>query len=140
MVRSEIYVKLLGLIIKNGNKKLAVKILADMFKFIKINFKLNPLKVIMQALLNVRPLVSLKKKYRAGQAMQVPFFITGNVSVKLALRWIIKAAKERPEPIPFSEKLAYEFHDAFLRKGGAINYKRQLYIIALKNKTLIKNL
>lgn len=140
MNRSQIYLKLVGLIIKNGKKRLAFKHFYNSLGFIKQKFKLNSIGLLFIAIRRVMPIISVKKKYKAGQVLYVPYILTEDMRIKLAIRWIIKAAKERIQAQSFFEKLAFEIFDAANNKGEAIRYKQQLYSLALRNRSNIRYL
>jgi small subunit ribosomal protein S7 len=140
MKRSEVYLKLVSLIMKNGKKRMALKHFFGCLSFIKQKFKLNAMGLLMLALRKLMPLISVKKKYKAGQVVYVPYILTEDISIKLGLRWIIKAAKERIQAQSFVEKLAFEIYDAANNKGEAIKYKQQLYALALRNRSNIRYL
>lgn len=138
MNRSEIYLKLVGLITKRGKKRLALNHFFDALGFIKQKFKLNAVSLLFLAVRKLMPIISVKKKYKAGQVMYVPYILTENMRIKLALRWIVKAAKERTQAQSFVEKLSFEIFDAANNKGEAIKHKQQLYALALRNRSNIR--
>lgn len=86
MNRSQIYLKLVGLIIKNGKKRLAFKHFYNSLGFIKQKFKLNSIGLLFIAIRRVMPIISVKKKYKAGQVLYVPYILTEDMRIKLAIR------------------------------------------------------
>ena len=86
MQRTEVYLKLVSLIMKNGKKRLAFKHFFESMNFIKQKFKLPGLGLVLTALRRLMPLVSVKKKYKAGQVLYVPYIVTDDMRIKLAIR------------------------------------------------------
>lgn len=86
MQRSQVYLKLVSLIMKNGKKRLAFKSFFDCLAFIKQKFKVPALGLVLTALRKLMPLISVKKYYKAGQVSYVPYVLTEDMRIKLALR------------------------------------------------------
>jgi small subunit ribosomal protein S7 len=86
MKRNEIYLKLINLIMKNGKKRLAFKHFFNSLAFIKQRLKLNAVSVLFTAIRKLMPIISVKKKYKAGQVIYVPYVLTDDMRIKIALR------------------------------------------------------
>jgi small subunit ribosomal protein S7 len=71
-----------------------------------------------------------------GAAYQVPMPVRGVRKETLAIRWLIQAAKARPnkEYHHFYEKLASEILDAAKKEGAAVKKKEETHKMAEANK------
>ena len=121
--------KLINYIMRDGKKTVAQAQVYHAFKLLEEKGE-DPLKAFEKAMLNVGPKVEVKARRIGGANYQVPTEVRHERRVSLALRWIIDAARKRPnkEYHTFAEKLAAELMDALAGQGEAIR-KRE---IALK--------
>lgn len=93
----------------------------------------QPLEVFKQAVKNVMPIVQVKAKRIGGSTYQVPIEVDPRVSIAIAHRWIIMAARRRKSKA-FSSKLCEELLDAFNNSGWAVDKKIQTHKMAEANK------
>ncbi len=93
----------------------------------------NPLEVLEEAFINVRPSVEVTSRRVGGSTYQVPSEVRAKRSVALAIRWLVQAARGRAEK-GMIERLAGELVDAAGRQGGAYNRKEQVYRMAEANR------
>lgn len=93
----------------------------------------NPLEVLEEAFINVRPSVEVTSRRVGGSTYQVPTEVRAKRSVALAIRWLVQAARSRAEK-GMVEKLANELIDASNRAGGAYSRKEQVFRMAEANK------
>lgn len=124
-----IVAKLINYIMRDGKKTIAQAQVYKAFDLLKEKGE-EPLKAFEKAMQNVGPKVEVKARRIGGANYQVPTEVRAERRVSLALRWIIEAARKRPnkEYHTFAEKLAAELMDALNNQGEAIR-KRE---IALK--------
>lgn len=96
----------------------------------------EPLSVFEKAIQNVGPKVEVKPRRVGGASYQVPSEVRGDRKVSLAIRWIIQAAKGRPnkEFHTFAEKLAHELLEASQNMGAAIKKRDTVLRMAEANK------
>lgn len=89
-----------------------------------------------KAIQNVGPKLEVKARRVGGASYQIPTEVRGERRTSLAMRWIIQAAKARPnkEFHNFSEKLATEFMDAVENKGEAIKKRDTAFRMAQANR------
>ena len=80
--------------------------------------------------------MEVRSRRVGGAAYQVPTPVRGDRKEALAIRWIINAARSRPnsEYHHFYDKLAAELIDAHKGQGGAIERKTQTLKVADANK------
>lgn len=83
----------------------------------------------------VRPRVEVKSRRVGGAAYQVPLLVRGVRQDSLAIRWLVEAARARPNSDyhRFAEKLAAEIIDAYNKTGGAVTKKEEIEKIAEAN-------
>ena len=122
-------------LMKSGKKTVAQNVLYETFHILSKKSK-DPVLVFEQALQNVGPKQEVKARRVGGASYQIPIEIRGDRRMSLAMRWIINAAKSRPnkEFHRFSEKLAAEFMDAMENKGEAIKKRDAVYRMAQANR------
>lgn len=126
---SYVVAKLINYIMIDGKKTVAQAQVYKAFDLLKEKGE-DPLKAFEKAVQNVGPKVEVKARRIGGANYQVPVEVRADRRMSLALRWIIEAARKRPnkEYHTFAEKLAAELMAAFQNEGEAIR-KRE---IALK--------
>ncbi|MEK7513720.1 MAG: 30S ribosomal protein S7 [Patescibacteria group bacterium] len=128
--------KLINKIMIDGKKSVAQKHVYATLEQIKVKTKLDPLTVLRQALDNIKPNMEVRSRRVGGAAYQVPMPVRGDRRDSLGVRWLIAAAKSRPnrEFHHFSEKLTAEILDAANNQGGAVDKKNQIHKMAEANK------
>ena len=121
-----IVAKLINYIMRDGKKTVAQAQVYKAFDLLSEKGE-EPLKAFEKALQNVGPKIEVKARRIGGANYQVPVEVRHDRRVALALRWIIEAARKRPnkEYHTFAEKLAAELMDALQNQGEAIR-KREL--------------
>lgn len=112
---------LINKIMIDGKKTIAQKLVYDAFEKIKTQ-GLDPLVILNKAIDTVGPKVEVRAKRIGGAAYQVPSEVRGERRIALAIRWMLDAARKRPnkEFRSFSDKLASELLDASKNTGESI--------------------
>lgn len=110
----------------DGKKTVAQAQVYNAFKLLEDKGE-DPLKAFEKAVANVGPKIEVKARRIGGANYQVPVEVRPARRMGLALRWIIEAARKRPnkEYHTFAEKLAAELLDAIQNTGEAVR-KREL--------------
>ena len=130
-IKSKILVKsfyntFLGLLIKNGDRVSAKRLLDKTFvivlKSAKISFNIIILKIIL--LLNTFVEVKQVKKYKKF-SYQVPFPISLKRKLYLSVKWIISSALEDKRGVPFFEKISQEILLLIANKSVSKSYKKK---------------
>jgi small subunit ribosomal protein S7 len=121
--------KLINYIMRDGKKTVAQAQIYGAFEILSQKGE-DPMKAFEKALQNIGPKVEVKARRIGGANYQVPVEVKHERRMSLALRWMIDAARKRPnkEYHTFSEKLAAEMLAAINNEGEAVR-KRE---IALK--------
>lgn len=125
--------RIIGLIMKDGKRGVAEKIIYDCFDIIHERTKKGGLNVYEQALKNVAPLLELKSKRVGGANYQVPVPVMGDRRQTLALRWILDTCRNRKGK-KMAEKLADEFIEASNKTGAAMKKREDVHRMAEANK------
>jgi len=122
-------------VMRDGKKTVAQSQVYSALDKIKSQ-NLDPLNVFQTAIANVGPRVEVRPRRVGGASYQVPMEVRGEKKTSLAIRWLIMAARSRPNKQyhTFSEKLATELIDAFNNTGEAIRKRDLMHRNAEANK------
>lgn len=128
--------KFINRLMISGKKTVAQRVVYDAFDFMKEKGEENPLSVFEKAIDSVAPKVEVKARRIGGAAYQVPTEVRGSRRVSLAFRWILEAAKKRPnsDNKRFAEKLGWELIDASKNAGEAIRRRDVAHKMAEANR------
>lgn len=125
--------KFINIMMLNGKKSIAEKILYDAFVIIKDRGKNDPVEVFTDALENVGPGVEVKSRRVGGATYQVPVEVRPNRQLALAMRWLVDAARKRNEK-SMTARLAGELMDASEARGSAVKKREDTHKMAEANK------
>lgn len=153
--------KFTNLLMKDGKKIKASKIVFDMLAVLKkrikkdlekknhgpcsqdffeipVNFEL--LRLLSQAIENVTPNLEVRKVRVAGSTYLVPAVLSKKKQETLALKWLIESTKKRQKnsKLDFATCLADEFLDASKKLGQARQKRDELHRLALLNRAYIR--
>ena len=131
--KDEIISKFINIIMLDGKKAIAEKILYSILDKISKEKKMDANKFFYDALNNVKPRVEVKSRRVGGATYQVPIEVKVDRSQALAIRWIIDAARKRSGR-NMKTKLYQEFLDAHNNKGGAVKKREDTHRMAEANK------
>jgi small subunit ribosomal protein S7 len=128
--------KIINKIMKGGKKSIAQKHVYKTLDILKEETKEDPLIVLRQAIDNVKPSMEVRSRRVGGAAYQVPMPVKGDRRESLAIRWLIQAARSKPNSQfhHFYDKLAAELLDAHKNQGGAMEKKLQIHKMAEANR------
>jgi len=119
--------------LKKGKKNTAQKIVYTAMERVKQQAKEDPLKMFEKAVENVRPVLETKSRRVGGATYQVPIEVSLNRSTSLAVRWLLKYARDRAGK-SMEEKLSAEIMDAMNNRGGAVKKKEDIHKMAESNR------
>ncbi|AAC71306.1 30S ribosomal protein S7 [Mycoplasmoides genitalium] len=125
--------RIINVIMKDGKKGLAQRILYGAFEIIEKRTNQQPLTVFEKAVDNVMPRLELKVRRIAGSNYQVPTEVPPDRRIALALRWIVIFANKRNEKTML-ERVANEIIDAFNNTGASVKKKDDTHKMAEANK------
>ena len=122
-----------NMIMSDGKKRTAEKIIYDALEIMAQKNKADPLSMMEKALQNVSPSVEVKSRRVGGSNYQVPIEVNPRRRMSLAMRWILDAAAKRNEKT-MKNKLASELLDACEGKGSAVKKREDVHKMAEANK------
>ena len=125
--------KFVNIIMLDGKKTKAEKILYTILNKISQEKKTDAIKFFHDVLNNVKPRVQVSSRRVGGATYQVPMEVKVDRSQALAIRWIIDAARKRGGK-NMEMKLYQEFLDAHQNKGGAVKKREDTHKMADANK------
>jgi small subunit ribosomal protein S7 len=126
--------KFMNVIMWDGKKETAQKIVYDAFKIIKEKTETeNPIEVFDMALKNAGPTVEVRSRRIGGANYQVPRDVRPERRLALATRWIIEAARLK-KGAPMHIKLADELIAASKNEGTAVTKRDNTHKMAEANK------
>ena len=125
--------KFINIMMIQGKKSTAERIMYGALTSIEDRTKQEGLKMFKQALDNVKPAVEVKSRRVGGSTYQVPVEVRPDRRTSLSMRWIIGAARKRPER-SMAEKLAGELLDAANNRGSAVKKREDTHKMAEANK------
>ncbi len=130
---SRLLAKFINIMMMRGKKSVAERIMYQALAAIEERTKQEGLKLFKTALDNVKPAVEVKSRRVGGSTYQVPVEVRPERRTSLAMRWIIGAARRRPER-SMAEKLAAELMDAANNRGAAVKKREDTHKMAEANK------
>ena len=132
LYKSQLVTKIVNRAMMDGKKSVAQKQIYNALKLIEEKND-NPLKVLRQALENIKPKMEVRSRRIGGAAYQVPVPVSGDRRNSLAIRWLLQAARSRSGR-SMAEKLAAEFMDAANSQGSAVKRKDDTHRMAEANR------
>ena len=129
--------RLINRVMKDGKKQVASRLVYKTLNGIKTKMKVdNPVEVLRQAVNNIKPSMEVRSRRVGGAAYQVPIPVKGDRRESLAIRWLVLAARARPNSQyhAFDGKLAAELMDAYKNEGEAVKKKMNVHRMAEANK------
>ena len=130
---SQLLSKFINVVMHDGKKSVAQRILYDALQTIGDRTKDDPMKVFKKAIDNVKPAVEVKSRRVGGSTYQVPVEVRPSRKLALSMRWLIAAAKARGEKT-MKLRLANELMDAADMRGTAVKKKEDTHRMADANR------
>ena len=130
---SQLITKFVNVIMRDGKKSTAQRIVYDALDMIRDRTDDDPMKTFKRAIENVKPTVEVKSRRVGGSTYQVPVEVRPNRRLALSFRWLLESARRRGEKT-MRQKLAAELIEAADSRGGAIKKKEDTHRMAEANK------
>ena len=130
---SRLVAKFVNIMMIQGKKSVAERIMYGALTSVEDRSKQEALKMFKTAVDNVKPAVEVKSRRVGGSTYQVPVEVRPERRTSLSMRWIIGAARRRPER-SMPEKLAAELLDAANNRGTAVKKREDTHKMAEANK------
>ncbi len=131
--RSEMIAKFINMVMLNGKKSVAEKIVYGALDTVAERSKKDAVEALETALDNVRPMVEVKSRRVGGATYQVPVEVRPERRNALAMRWIVDAARRRGEK-GMGARLAGEILEASENRGAAVKKREDTHRMAEANK------
>ena len=134
--QSEVVQKLINMIMKQGKKTTAQRIVygaLDILSEKNKGDKKQAFEMFERAFSQVVPSVEVRPRRVGGSVYQIPVAVQPARARALAFRWIIKAASQRPAK-SMDRRLAQELIDAAEGRGGAMKRKMEVHKMAESNR------
>ena len=126
---SQLLSKFINVIMKDGKKSVAERILYDALDIVGERSGEDPLKVFKKAVEGVKPAVEVKSRRVGGSTYQVPMEVRPNRRLALSFRWILQSAMRRGEKT-MKQRLAGELLDASENRGAALQTREDTHRMA----------
>ncbi|WMI30436.1 MAG: 30S ribosomal protein S7 [Candidatus Organicella extenuata] len=123
---------LINLVMKNGKKSLARRIVYNSLDSVSATLNTTQLLVLEQVLQNTKPNLEVKSKRVVGNTYQVPVEISLKRQLTLAFKWLIFYARKRKKGMVPS--LTEELLAAYNNTGSVVKKKEEVYKVAQANK------
>ncbi|MCL2678804.1 MAG: 30S ribosomal protein S7 [Dehalococcoidia bacterium] len=130
---SELVAVFIRKIMYGGKKSVAQSVFYDAMDIIQEKEGKEPLPVLQQAVTNATPLLEVRPRRVGGANYQVPVEVRKGRDQALALRWLIKASRDRNGK-SMAEKLAAELIDASRGQGVAVKKREETHKMAEANR------
>jgi len=125
--------KFISVIMQDGKKAVAERIVYGAFDAISSKSGKAPLEVFSVALGNVKPVVEVKSRRVGGANYQVPVEVRPSRRMALSMRWLREAARKRAEK-SMAQRLAGELLEAAEGRGAAMKKREEVHRMAEANK------
>jgi len=134
--KNRLVTKLVNRAMRDGKKSVTQKQVYGAFELVKERTKDDPVKIFSQAISNIKPTMEVRQRRVGGAAYQIPRPVRGVRRESLAVRWLIFAARARPNTKyhTFAEKLAAELIEAARGEGGAVKRRQDIEKLAEANR------
>jgi small subunit ribosomal protein S7 len=125
--------KFTNVLMQHGKKSIAEGILYGALIVVADRTKEDPVRVFHAAIEACEPMVEVKSRRVGGSTYQVPVEVNGSRRTALAMRWLIRYARQRSGK-SMREKLANEIIEAAHKRGGAVKKREDVHRMAEANK------
>ena len=117
----------------DGKKSVAQRIFYEALEIVERKTQKRGIDVFEKAIQNVRPPLEVRSRRIGGATYQVPTEVRPDRQISLAIKWIIRYARQRGNK-GMAEKLAAEIIDAANNQGSAIKKKEDTLKMAEANR------
>lgn len=130
---SVLLAKFINKIMMGGKKSIAQTIVYAAIEKMAESVNDTPVASFDKALKNVMPLMEVRSRRVGGSTYQVPVEVRPARATALAMRWIIKIARDKSGR-PMNERLAQELTDAYNKVGASMKKREETHKMAESNK------
>ncbi|MBF0189907.1 MAG: 30S ribosomal protein S7 [Magnetococcales bacterium] len=129
----QLVAKFMNCLMRDGKKSLSEHLFYGALEIVGDRTKDDPMKIFRDAIDNTRPTVEVRSRRVGGATYQVPVEVRPSRRQTLAIRWIVKYARDRGEKT-MRERLAAELMDAANGRGSTVKKKDDTHRMAEANK------
>ncbi|MEO5346715.1 MAG: 30S ribosomal protein S7 [Magnetococcus sp. YQC-9] len=129
----QLVAKFMNCLMRDGKKSLSERLFYGALEIVGEKTKEDPIKIFKDAIDNTRPTVEVRSRRVGGATYQVPVEVRPSRRQTLAIRWIVKYARDRGEKT-MRERLAAELMDAANNRGSTVKKKDDTHRMAEANK------
>ena len=130
---SRVVAKFINRMMQGGNKSTSRSIMYDAMDIAESRANKPAMEVFNDALRNVMPPVEVKPRRVGGATYQIPVEVAEYRQLSLAIRWILRASKNRSGR-GMASKLAGELVDASNGAGSAVRRREEMVRMAEANR------
>ena len=133
----KLYNKLVGLLVRKGNKEKAIRFLNEAFYTIMQNTKLSFSFLVWKLFKTLKVRVEVRKIKIKGKIFLVPFKIGYNRQFCLIIKWVLKAILENKTKNSIVSKIIEELISIYTKKidNKMLKYREENYKQALLNRS-----
>ncbi len=125
--------KIINKVMKDGKKRTAERIVYDALQLLEQQVSKDAVTALEQAVKNATPLLAVKPRRVGGATYQVPIEVPPERGLFLAIRWLLKSARDRKGK-SMTERLAAELADAWRGEGTTIKRREDTHRMAEANR------
>ena len=125
--------KFMNSLMFHGKKSTAESIVYGALDKVEDKLKKSSVDLFHEALDNIKPSIEVRSRRVGGATYQVPVEVRPERRQALAIRWLIKASRDRNENT-MEERLASEIIDAVSSRGAAVKKREDTHKMAEANK------
>jgi small subunit ribosomal protein S7 len=131
---STLVAKFVNNLMLSGKRSVAEKIVYKSLENLEKDLKMKPVEILEKAIENAKPKLEVRPRRVGGVNYQVPLPVAESRQLALAIKWIIRGARDRRKNEEFNVALAQELKEAFHNTGFAVKKKDDMHKMAEANK------
>ena len=125
--------KFINVLMRQGKRALAEQIVYKALEQMESKLNKNPIESFEQFVAAVTPELEVKSRRVGGATYQVPVEVPKTRGSILAIRWIVKSARNRSERT-ITDRLLGEFLDISNNKGASLKVRENNHKMAESNR------
>ena len=130
---SPLVTALINKVLLNGKRSLAQNVVYGALEGCREKTGTDPVVTLKRALDNVKPTLEVRSRRVGGATYQVPVEVRATRSTTLALRWIVRYARQRREKT-MTQRLSNELLDASNGLGASVKRREDTHKMAESNR------
>ncbi|WP_019852813.1 30S ribosomal protein S7 [Actinopolyspora mortivallis] len=130
---SPLVTQLINKVLVDGKRSLAERVVYSALEGCREKTGTDPIVTLKRALDNVKPSLEVRSRRVGGATYQVPVEVRAGRSTTLALRWVVRFARQRREKTMI-ERLTNELLDASNGLGASVKKREDTHKMAESNK------